>query len=380
MISGQVLEITFINDHKLLHSGVGFGNVGAALTGPHWVKDGVNHPVTYTQGTTISIKVKVKVQPAGAQYKLFGIDKKQMFFNFESPAMVATGAPQTITLKAKAPLPRKIEELSSKIIWNAATIGAPQQWANLGATGEHAVYALLAKPIVKNSMGYSNNLTVNRIQAATRLASGLNDVNRIAVTVQTFVNGHTGTLGTGYKVTVNYGSANSANQLWRLLDDGTSERGHCGEASYLMEQILRLLGIRAVQKHVYGRTSKAAFDKSENLTYEDEATGKLVGKGPQVRDCKVHGEENLWLNFSSSRYSLNAGEGTVEVNGKLYGGLVNEIGEKRGGITASHDLLLKLEKKLKPKFQVWSSDAATGCGLPAGESLAGDPFPPVPSP
>ena len=85
-----------------------------------------------------------------------------------------------------------------------------------------------------------------------------------------------------------------------------------------MEQMLRLLGIRAVQKHVYGRTDKAPLSHGDN-------------------------GEKLWLNFARQGYSLNWGEGT------------------------------------KPKFQVWSATASRGCELSAAQSGAGDPFAPVPT-
>ena len=103
-----------------------------------------------------------------------------------------------------------------------------------------------------------------------------------------------------------------------------------------MEQMLRLLGIPAVQKHVYGRTEKPPLDRGENVYYEDGTGGKPLGKGPQVRKCKVHGDEKLMMNFGSPQnYSLNVGEGTVEVNGKLFAGLVAEIGEAKPGLSAT---------------------------------------------
>jgi len=379
MPTGEILELTFTNDHKQLRGGTGHAGTGSLLTAPHWVKGGSNHAVTYTKGTTMSVTVKVKVLPAGTKYKLFGIDKLQMFFNFESPVAVATGMPQVFTLKAKAPLPQQINEFKSTTIWNVATVEVPQKWANVGTTGEHSVFVLLGDPILKNSFGLDNFLTVNRARTAVTAASGLNDIDRIAARVQSFVNGSS-TLGTGQRVTIDYGKSDVGDQLWSLLDAGATARGHCGEASFLMEQMLRLLGIKAQQKHVYGRTDKGALDRGENLRFTDESTGKVVGTGPQVRTCKKHGEEKLWLNFTASGYSLNWAEGSVEVKGKLYGGLINEIGEAKAGMTASHDLLLKLEKDLKPRFQVWSSDNSTGCELSASESGAGDPFPPVPSP
>jgi hypothetical protein len=46
-------------------------------------------------------------------------------------------------------------------------------------------------------------------------------------------------------------------------------------------------------------------------------------------------------------YSLNWAEGTVELGGKLYAGLLNEVGGATGGVSASQDLLLKRRRETK---------------------------------
>jgi hypothetical protein len=112
------------------------------------------------------------------------------------------------------------------------------------------------------------------------------------------------------------------------------------------------------------------------------------------------------------RYAINEGEGTCEVNGTLYPGLLTLIGTASGGRTAAHNVLLACEARYAPnlarsktsghsrfdddRFQVWVTKAdskgnygvcevsredqlkeAKQQGLSISETQA-DPFPPVP--
>ena len=74
---------------------------------------------------------------------------------------------------------------------------------------------------------------------------------------------------------------------------------------------------------------------------------------------------------------LNFGEGTVEVGGKLYGGLVIEIADSQGGTSAAHQMLLQLQKN-RGVYQVWTSEKSGACTLTPEESGAGPASPIVP--
>jgi len=208
----------------------------------------------------------------------------------------------------------------------------------------------------------------NAAAAATTTKSPTN----LAAAIQWAVNGLTG-IGTGTP-NINYKVPQSVNYLWSLGDPNTQAHGHCGEASYLMEQALRMIGIPAVQKHVYGSTDTNVLHGGRNVIFEDEAAHKTVGTdvNPQKRNCQVHGEEKLCLMFNR----VNAGEGTVEVGGKLYGGLVNKIADSQGGTSAAHQMLLQLQNE--KVYQVWVSEKSGVCTSSEQESGAGPANPSVP--
>ncbi|HYT89575.1 MAG TPA: hypothetical protein VEL76_12785 [Gemmataceae bacterium] len=96
-MTGEILEITFRKNHDQLR-GVAqpqsYRTTGHPLRGPEWVKDRVpNDPVAYTMAKTIPLEVKVKVEPAGKGFKLFGINNSS-YLKFESEALVSTGVPK----------------------------------------------------------------------------------------------------------------------------------------------------------------------------------------------------------------------------------------------------------------------------------------------
>jgi len=376
-MKGQILELSFLKDQGLLRDGTGCGIVGAPLTGPHWTSGGTKKGVSFNPGTTMSVQVKIQVSPANTVFKLFGISKKQPALNFEFGPLLAGPSPQLVTLRSKAPLPAQLSKMNEYITWNIVPVNGKQEWVNIGQTGEHSIYITFGAPMLKNSMGYQNAMTVPRLDLiynAISPADKVSDPASLAAIIQSTVNGLAG-IGSG-RPNINYAVAESVDRLWSLADANTAAHGHCGEASYLMEQALRMIGVPALQKHVYARTDRASLDAGQNVVFEDETTHKTVGLdvNPQKRTCKKHGEEALRLFFGR----VNFGEGTVEVGGKLYGGLVNEIGEAHGGITAAHDILLKLQAPRKT-FQVWNSDEHGRCTLGPGESGAGIAEPPVPA-
>ena len=384
MATGRIVQVMFQNDYHLRKLSLlrGYRTPGSLLTGVHWKppepgKSTPDHPVAYRRSAKVAMTVSLQIDPPHWNFRLTGTDPGQKWFQVESGPLVSTGAPQSVAVVSKMPLPDKVALLNLIPVWVARAAPPARGVAELGPSGPHEIFVLYADPITKSSFNSPNLPSYDRLRLLTNLAKGMNDPAEIAEKIQEFVNGQR-SLKAGKKITINPAAADVADQIWSLLDTGSGAHGHCGEAGFLMEQMLRMLGIDARQKHVYGRSDKAALRRGDNLVYQDGK--KQVGSGPQERDCKVHGKEYLWLNFTRTGYALNAGEGTVEVGGKLYAGLENMIGTKKRGLTPAHDLLLQLQRKYGSKFQVWSHDAETGCELAANQSGAGVPFPPVPAP
>jgi hypothetical protein len=74
-VRGEILEVEFLNDHgKLLNSPSNkLTDEGKRYSKIEWQKkSGVNDPVTYTKNTTIKLRVKIKIEPAGNTFQLVG--------------------------------------------------------------------------------------------------------------------------------------------------------------------------------------------------------------------------------------------------------------------------------------------------------------------
>ena len=381
-VSGEMVELSFVNDHKMLRKADTHLATGEEIKPPHWTSGGVNAPVTYAQGATVEIEATVVVKPAGRLFTLQGAAASHPFATFKSAVATATGAPQKITMTATGPLPSRIEKLAPQIAWTIRTADKVEQTAHLGSSGPHVIYALWGPPIITNSKGRANFITTRRIESAVGFVmKGLHpnsvEMDDVARGVSYAVNNYVNAAGvyvldTGFDISIDY-RKDFENQIWGVLDEGSIFHGHCGEATFLMEQALRALGVPARQTHVYARTDRASLDREENLSFEEEEP--IASREParaQTRICRQHGAETLCLNFSSKELAINTGEGCVMVNGRLYPGLLrfsDIVGIAWNGVTASQDLLLKLEGSVfgwapapnaPLRFQVWVHEVAGG--------------------
>ena len=165
----------------------------------------------------------------------------------------------------------------------------------------------------------------------------------------------------------------------------TLETGNCWEASMLMEQLLRMIGVDATQVHIYARSTLPPLKKGDNVS--DQVGGPEVGK-IEFRMCHKHmvdGKvvprgEYLYLNFNPrgdlrmrgaptdkpGYPNLNQGEGCVRVGQRLYGGLTDFVVGPADGRTAAHNMLLVLEEEQmknenawpwRSHFQIWAAPA-----------------------
>lgn len=161
-----------------------------------------------------------------------------------------------------------------------------------------------------------------------------------------------------------------ADVAWGLLDDDNTHHGNCGEATTIMEMMLRMIGIRATQTHVFASSKIEVLKKGDNVRRNIEVGG-TEGSGEETRYCEHHKmHETLMMSFRPAgkdgdlqNLMLNHGEGCVEVEGVLYGGLVKGIYRPSPDRLASHNCLLELQemaenpakrtRNLTVRFQVW---------------------------
>jgi hypothetical protein len=277
---------------------------------------------------------------------------------------------------------------------------------NLGQTGPHEVFVTWGQPKEHNSRNMSNYLTYKRIKLATggKVAGGQSNVDKIARKVHQYVNGNASQLlyedpsvtrpHTKGRAKEIDGTKKDGGQYWGLLDS-PGYSGQCGEASYLMEMMNRLLGVNAMQVHVHA--AETVQDIEKFLVYKGHGDKKDKTEMHKARKCKVHapnGWEYLSFTFGYGLKDFQYGEGCCRVNRKLYAGFVDLVGRPTRGRTAAHHMLLQLESyymrrqrkydskkpNFRPHFQLWIYEKPGKtmgvCGLakPPGPN----PFPRVP--
>jgi len=384
-VTGKILAIRFTNDHKKLRDAkTSFESEGKRYPKPEWITGAVNFPITISRNQRIRINVAVIVDPIGTTFKIIGDGGKDYLY-FEKDGEFSVGAKQYIFgLRAKKRLSGNITRVNRKINWYI--IGQFGR-VDLGSSGPHEIFVLWDRPKTIDSYGVANYLTYKRIKFLTssEIAGGKQERDVIAKSTQTFINNPKRKIE-GKRIHIAFGtpptSMTKSSDYWALLDGGGY--GQCFEASILMELMLRLLGIKATQKHIRGATDWKLI--KENMycgKYKNDAKRRL----PQERDCIKHGREQLWLRTGSL---WNPGQGCCEVNDKLYVTFFsNIIGIRLGKRSPAHHVLLQLEKKYKTKsspFQTWTYFPLTGGGprqckvkkIEGGQGVPNPDVPPVP--
>ena len=412
----ELLELEFRTDHPPIRKSASSAASGALhlsgkeLRPPHWKKGSPRrHPVSFTRGKAVSIDLTLGQTPASG-FQIEGkSDGKYLNFPARDVGFLIKSGGAKIRLQASRPLPNHLACLTENITWTMIQDG---KRTVLCKTGPHEFFVLWGKPITESSRWkMTNHLTYARLKLVTSNQVGGNKshVDQIAHAIQRHVNSHAAKFQTNIK----YGIRADGGQFWGLL--GKTHKGQCAELSYLMELMNRILGIQAIQKHVRATTYRAGTQL--HLDYE----GHHVAC--ESRHCAFHGKEELQMTFGYDRsrrkadalarqlgdvpYSINVGEGTCEVNGKLYAGALDYIGTNSGGRSPAHNVLLACEKRYAPnlvvskksghtkfdndRFQVWvTSRDKTGqyavCEIDQKQQLkarrinptVADPFPPVP--
>jgi hypothetical protein len=383
-IKVKLLALKFVTDHPPLRKNDTAGGVnalteaGSEIKYPHWKKDPPsNHPVSYSKAQKVKVVLTLGVIGSGS-FRLQGKSDGR-YLNFgpvpfkQNPtAGTRDSSPPAIKIIKTSPieatdsLPDYVTKLTESITWSAIEAGNAR---DVQRTGPHEVFVLCGKPQQENSIHMTNYFTYQRLKLLTApiIAGNKRDVDDIATAIHQYVNRKMNKGGRN----IDYTSGDGA-QFWAML--GGTKRGHCGEATYLMEMMNRLLGIPAKQVHVRPATTAASLVRLLNLkppeikerpNLTDEQKKKLENelemKYYETRECAIHKTEVLKMTFGymppndqckGETYKIQEGEGTCEVNGKLYPGLINNmIGTANSGRSAAQDLLVKLEERYAPHLR-----------------------------
>ncbi len=373
VVGAEIKSIEFASDHEdsngnnILRNADGkYKDEGTQYEEPEWVIDGPdpdkdpdrNNPITHNKNEKISLKVAVKINPAGIKFKLVG-DGPNDYVNFSKDDLTSTGAEQEVTIMAKDKLPDKVVSIEKSIKWKIIRTDTQPNLEMVSVTsGPHRIFVLWGAPVTTNSFNRVNYLTFKRIDRITRndVAGNENNINDIAKALQKWRDG--ANIDTSGVTTNN----NNGSDYWELLD-GT-KKGQCAQGSILMEMASRLLGIPAEYQHVLPSvTTPILVHTASNPT------------SAPIRSHGLHGNETLYMYFEDSGNftGWNVGEGCCMINGRLYaawaGGI---IGTVQGNRTAAHHILIQLEGDISGDLQRWRIDSSGGA---CGEMV---PVPPIP--
>ena len=145
-VEGELKSVEFTSDHNLLKknptSGSEWGDSSDAYETPEWVADTRNNPISQTKNTKLTAKVKLKVEPAGATFELFG-NGFDGYANFRKTGNLSTGSDQEITVTADDVLPNTVGKVNKIIDWKI-TVGTTEY--DIGSSGEHIVYVTYGTP------------------------------------------------------------------------------------------------------------------------------------------------------------------------------------------------------------------------------------------
>jgi hypothetical protein len=332
-----------------------YADEGEICPEPEWIPGKVNYSITHNKDQKLALDITFSVKPQNIAFTLSGKMLKNgepEELSFTQAGIISTGLDQTIPIISTQNLPNKVLAMERTIEW---TIQIGEEIFPLGISGPHFIYVLWAEPREKNSYGADNFLTEKRISwlTSTHIAGGKDSIDAIAKSIQDAVDKAVDTSGVS--------EFTSGSDFWALLD-GTKS-GQCAQMALLMEMANRLLGIQAEYKFIMA---------SDELPIRVSTAAKPMG--PKMRKCPVHGEEKLYLFFTSTGW--NRGEGTCDVNGKLYAAWVGGmVGTAEGNRTAEHHILLQLAELQRnprdpdlprnPDLQRWFRvDTETACDQP----------------
>lgn len=330
-----------------------FGSSGARYKQPEWVPGAPatrNSPMVHKMGETVTVKVTIKVTPAGKNFTLIG-DAAVNYLDF-SQTTVSTGVDQEITISAAAPLPNEIKNIYRGINWKVVfTDPNPDVEKGAVTSGPHRIFAVYNTPDEAVDYG-SNACSWKRLNTLVAEAGGGASIHDIAAAIQAWRDGESADQGGA----INH-SGTAAGNYWEMLD-GTAT-GQCAQGAILMVKAMRLLGIPAEYHHVFASSSLPVRTTPTNNKQTRNHSAYLHN------NATSHNTEELLMVFggNSSFAGWNGGEGctsvtdgtTDEYYAAFAGGHIGKTGDVVGPTTATspaHSILLKLDGG-KGTLQQW---------------------------
>lgn len=282
-------SIEFISDHQEMNNNNSdWTGSGSPMSVPEWNTSPVtNVAISQSKNTQLSVKVTVKVEPAGLPFELIGVGSAN-YFNFHSSGYTSDGNFQYIQITSDASLPNMVKSISSsnEISWYAKFTNN-NYYAPLGESGPHIVYVTYAVPI--------DTLTITEKRLSSTCAWATD-----AITDEDVANGIQNVLSSDPPYDPGDGK-NTITNGWELMAGGDTY-GQCLQQANLMGYALNMQGISFQAIGLVRASTNAGAGNC--LDYED--------RNPS---CPVHGPEKLNLDFSGT---LNEFEACCNVAGFYY--------------------------------------------------------------
>lgn len=257
-IKAELKSVEFTSDHGLLKknptTGSIWGDSNTSFEKPEWVAGSRNNPISHTKNTKITIKVKVKVEPAGIAFDLIG-NGSDDYVDFEATGNTSTGADQEITLTAKANLPNQVCTLSKSIAWKIK-VGTLE--LSIGSSGAHKIYVTYGTPA-------GSAVTEKRIEAVCTYASGKSELKECADAVFD----HLPTFSA-------YGNAptDGPAPIWLLYDSAQNPlwRSQCPGHAIFVNAHFQMLGLGAGQiKYCYAKPDGTYSADDDKLGFQSRS-------------------------------------------------------------------------------------------------------------
>ena len=269
VVDAKLMSLKFTSDHNLLlDNNMDWTSAGNRYPKPEWVDpESSAYPISQSKNTSVTMKVKIKVKPAGLSFKLTGYGDLYMSFTANA---TSTGEEQEIEVMAEESLPDQVDIISSSIDWNIK-IEDKSDEKSLTVTN-HEIYVTYGDPS-------GSAATEKRIAWCTQTCSGLSDPSSIADTIYSALASN--------PPTFRLIQPNVPSSPW-LLMQSTGYQGQCIDLANLMKLQMAMLG------------------------YSDSSIGYVYGSTDtdcsvmEQRICSVHGHEDIAVGYDTQWSSWEA--------------------------------------------------------------------------
>jgi hypothetical protein len=350
----ELEEISFENDHQMYENSTDHGGwgVGSAINDPVWVSGMKNKPASYTKGSTLDMKVNLKITPTlstPVPAKLLVIGSGGLGTN--SVAIVLNGGEVgNVSIATENPVTNVVCKSDVRLDWKLVLDGQ----TNSIISTPHTIYVLWDEP--KGSA----LATLKRLDWVTAAAHGTASPDAMATAVAD---------GVEAKLTDGFQAGASAS-FWERLDNPTnSGKGYdCLQQAEVASAAVQMLGLASGAFVVYATGGNPVGDT-------DASTQEVIYVAPRVDFLR-------FVTSTSSTAYLNDFEGVFWYASGT-GTSIQSVWPRRGPYG---DPLngLKLLHGLRDLFgsgfsQVWSyNDDSCASGRCRDVNMPEVPLPPLP--